>query len=199
RRTGDDLDAREIAERDVREIDGTTGVADDALSVFEDEDAIAIEALDLDRGNAAEKSVGRGIHLNAGLRLQCFGDVRRAATFRFLTCHHVDLHRRPLRFFGRARAGDDDLFGFVLGARHDREEKEQRDRPQAHTALYHERPMATCPACQRELDDDFALCPYDGTSLTGGTNAAAPGSQSPERAALNALSDRYDIGEMIGR
>src|SRR5581483_650720 len=44
RRTGDDLDAREIAERDVREIDGTTGVADDALSVFEDEDAIAIEA-----------------------------------------------------------------------------------------------------------------------------------------------------------
>jgi serine/threonine-protein kinase len=60
--------------------------------------------------------------------------------------------------------------------------------------------MAKCPACQRDLDDDFALCPYDGTSLTGEVPAVPPPqSQSAERVALSALSDRFDIGEMIGR
>ena len=64
-------------------------------------------------------------------------------------------------------------------------------------------PMATCPHCQRELDDSFALCPYDGTSLSGerpaGGGHAPPSAPAPERAALSALADRYEIQELLGK
>ena len=69
--------------------------------------AVAIEALDLERADAAEKAVRPGVHLEPGLRRQRVGDVRRAATLGLLAGDAVGLHRRALDVLGRARARDD--------------------------------------------------------------------------------------------
>lgn len=59
--------------------------------------------------------------------------------------------------------------------------------------------MATCPRCQRSFEDDFKLCPYDGESLHGGVAVKGPPPlPPPERAALVALADRFEIQELLG-